>query len=95
MRWFAGGGREIVGDAGPVAQLDERISLACRDAPGVRGTVGARAGGGELLDQGADQAAVFGVQPALQREAPVAPGSKVAVMRSAMVRSRRGSKSRA
>ena len=72
MWGFPCGSEELVGGAGPFAQFDERIGLALRNRPGVGHTVGARAAGGELLDQRADHAAVLGVQPAFQGEAPIA-----------------------
>jgi len=70
---FACGGGELFAGAGPLAQLNERIGVALGHGAGVRHAVALGVAGGELLDQHADQAAVFGIQPAFQPETPVAP----------------------
>ncbi|HXT42973.1 MAG TPA: hypothetical protein VN748_02515 [Pseudonocardiaceae bacterium] len=67
MRGSAAGGGELVGGPRALTQLAERIGLARRNAARVGGAVSATAAGGELLDQSADQAAMLGVQPTLQR----------------------------
>ena len=58
--WFTTGGGQLVGGAGALAQFDERIGVALGYGVGLGHAVAIGAPGCELLDQRADQAAVFG-----------------------------------
>jgi len=62
VRGFPRGGGELVSGAGALTQLDERIGLAFGDGAGVGHAVSGGTVGAELLDQGAEQAAVLGIQ---------------------------------
>lgn len=73
VRAFPATGGEIVGGAGALAQLDERIGVALRHGPAVGRPVVGGAPGGELLDQRPDRGTVLGIQPALQAQASMPP----------------------